>query len=243
MNELFTNIISIIEKLLIHPLIWLFPIKWITIIPGSSAVRFTFGLPGPDLKPGIHFGTIGQTFHKEHVRTRLASAESMYVLTEDGVSLRVSGVTIYKITSLVKYLTITEDSNTFVLEACEAAIKNAISSVPFDDLVVDSNTVEEAISVKISKICKELGIKVKRYRFQDIELTDPIGRGLSSLRAMEPTLTSSAKNMTNSSPISFRDAVAALSPNIHFISNILSVEQPKSNLDQEEKNESEGISE
>ena len=241
MNELFTRLMAAIENLLIYPLIWLFPIKWTTIMPGSSAIRFTFGIPGVDLCPGIHFGTTGQTFQKEHVNTRLALAESMYVLTEDGVSLRIRGVTIYKITSLVKYITVTEDSDTFVSEACEAAIKQAVSLVPFEDFVKDSSSVEEAVSRRISEICKELGIQIKRYRFQDIELTDPIGRALSSVIAMGPYLTVSAinmteliKNKTDSSHISLKDALFILSPNIQFA---LPINQYKTEINRENNNE------
>jgi len=238
MNELFSRIISLIENLLIAPLVWLFPIKWTIVIPGSSAIRFTFGHPSADLKPGIHFATISQTIQKQHVRTKLGIAESMYVLTEDGVSLRIRGVVVYRIISLVRYLTATEDSDEFVIEACEAAIKHSVSRVPFEDLVVDSDTIEDAISSKISEICEELGIKIKRYRFQDVELIDPIGRGLSSIRSMETKLTESAKRMSKSLSISPRDALMVLTPNIQFVSNIADTERDEPILEQEEEDES-----
>lgn len=220
MGELVTRIISIIENLLIFPLVWIFPIKWSIVIPGSYAVRFTFGHPSSDLKTGIHFATTGQTLIKQHVKTKLATAESMYVLTEDGVPIRIRGVVIYKVISLVKYLTATEESDGFVVEACEAAIKHAISLVPFEDLIIDNDTVETEIGRNIAEICEELGIEIKRYRFQDIELTDPIGRGLLSIRSMEPKLTESAQKMAVSLSISKRDAAMILSPNIQFIENI-----------------------
>jgi regulator of protease activity HflC (stomatin/prohibitin superfamily) len=237
MNDLITRIISLIENLLVLPLVWLFPIKWTIIPPGSNAVRFTFGKPSTVLKPGIHFATTGQTLHKQHTNTKLGTAESMYVLTEDGVSLKIRGVVIYKIISLVKYLTATEDSEEFVIEACEAAIRDAISLVPFEDLVTDSNTIENTICRKISEICEELGILIKRYRFQDVEFTDPISRALSSVNCMESKLTKSAKKMTESLSISHKDALAILSPNIQFVSNIVPSEQYESDREQEEVEE------
>lgn len=237
MNEMLIKILSLIENLLINPLIWIFPIKWTIVLPGSSSVRFTLGYPSMNLGSGIHFATTGQTLQTRHVNTKSAIAESMYVLTEDGVSLRIRGVAIYRIISLVDYLTATEDSDEFVIEACEAAIKHGVSKVPYEDLVSDSDTVEQAISEKISEICDELGIKIIRYRFQDVEFTDPIGRGLSSMKAMEPKLTASAKKMARTLSITHKDALAVLSPNIQFVTDITS-DAFESSLVQEENNES-----
>ena len=238
MNDLLASLMAMIENLLILPIVWLFPIKWTVIIPGSSAVRFTFGKPGKELKPGVHFATTGQTLHKEHINTKLAIVESMYVLTEDGVPLRIRGVVIYKITSLVSYLTSTEDSDDFVVEAGEAAIRHGVSRVPFEDMVIDNDTVEKAISSKIAEICKEIGIRIKRYRFQDVEITDPMGRALSSIKAMAPNLAASATKMASSLSISNRDAVIVLSPHIQFVSNIVPTEYSDDPVDGEVTDES-----
>jgi len=237
MGELLTRILAMIENLLIAPIVWIFPIKWAIVIPGWSAIRFTFGKPSKDLESGIHFGTTGQTIEKRHVQTNLGIAESMYVLTEDGLSVRIRGVVIYRITNLMKYLTFTEDSDQFMIEACEAAIRHIVTTVPFDDLVTDSSTVEEAIGSKITEICKELGIRVKRYRFQDIEITDPIGRAMASVRAMAPKLAESAKEASERLGIPPKEAFVVLSPNIQFVADILNM-VPRDTEFQEEEDES-----
>ncbi len=237
MGELLTRILAMIENLLIAPIVWMFPIKWAIVIPGWSATRFTFGKPSADLPPGIHFGTTGQTIEKRHIQTNLGIAESMYVLTEDGLSVRIRGVVIYRITNLMKYLTFTEDSDQFMIEACEAAIRHIVTTVPFDDLVSDSSTVEEAIGSKITEICKELGIRVKRYRFQDIEITDPIGRAMASIRAMAPKLAESAKDASEKLGIPPKEAFVVLSPNIQFVADILNM-TPRDTELQEEEDES-----
>ena len=238
MGELLTRILAMIENLLISPIVWMCPIKWAIVIPGWSAVRFTFGKPSKDLEPGIHLGTTGQTIEKRHIQTNLGIAESMYVLTEDGLSVRIRGVVIYRITNLMKYLTSTEDSDQFMIEACEAAIRHIVTTVPFDDLVNDSDTVETAIRSKITEICKELGIRVKRYRFQDIEITDPIGRAMASMRAMTPQMAESVKKISEKLKISPKDALVALSPNIQFVADILNMTPRETELTQEEENES-----
>lgn len=238
MGDILTRLMVIIENLLIAPIVWICPIKWAIVIPGWSATRFTFGKPSKDLEPGIHFGTTGQTIEKRHVQTNLCIAESMYILTEDSLSIRIRGVVVYKITNLMKYLTFTEDSDQFVIEACEAAIRHIIATVPFDDLVGDSDTVEEAIGSKITEICKELGIRVKRYRFQDIEITDTISRALASVKAMTPKLIESAKIMSKHLNISHKDALAVLSPNIQFVTDISNVTTKETELLKEEKDES-----
>lgn len=238
MIDILTRLMSMVENLLITPIVWIFPIKWAIVIPGWSATRFTFGKPSKDLEPGVHFGTFGQTIEKRHVQTNLGIAESMYVLTEDGLSVRIRGVVIYRIINLMKYLTATEDSDQFMIEACEAAIRHIVTTVPFDDLVKDSDTVETAIGSKITEICKELGIRVKRYRFQDIEITDPIGRAMASMKAMTPQMAESVKKISEQLGISPKDALVALSPNIQFVADILNMTPRETELLQEEEDES-----
>ena len=80
-------------------------------------------------------------------------------------------------------------------------------------------------------------IEVQRYRFQDVEFTDPIVRGLSSIKSIEPKLSAAATHMANSLSISNKDALSILSPNIQFVSDISSSEQHKSEEKIEEEEE------
>lgn len=238
MNEIFVKLISTIENLLILPGTWLFPFKWSTVIPGSSAVRFTFGHPSKDLGPGIHFATTGQTMQVKHTNKASIASESMYVLTGDGVSLRVDGVVIYRITSLAKYLTMTEDSDSFMSDICDSAIRDAVSDVSFEDITKNSDDLQDKIKIKMSEICKDIGVSIKKYRFQNIELTDPFVRGFSSIKSMGPNLTEAAKQMANSLSISQRDAAMVLSHNIQFVADILSYKSEEME-EQETEDESE----
>ncbi len=216
MGEILAKSLAMIETTLITPLIWLFPFKWSVVPPGSAAVRFTLGHPSKDLGVGTHVAFTCQTLTKMHVATRPTAAESMYVLTSDGLSLRVRGVTLYAITNLGKFLTCSEDSEQLMIDTCEAATKVVISRVPFADLIYKSADTEKAIASVVGEIGRATGIKVKRFRLQDVEIVDPLARALSSSEALTPGLVKAAGKLVADADVSMRDALMILSPNVTF---------------------------
>lgn len=220
MGDLLTKLLALLQSIVIIPLIWVFPLKWAVVYPGWRAVRFSFGQPSEVLLPGFYWATLGQVIEKRHTRQLIGSTSPMAVITKDGMPLRVGGVTIYSITNLLKYLTNSEDSEGFVIEAAEAALRQAIAKVPFSSLVQASEVVETDIGPKIAEICKELGIRVRRFRFQDIEIVDPIGRAYMSTSVIAPSLFRIVSRLTKDADLTSKEAMSMISPNVQFMTDL-----------------------
>lgn len=220
MGEILAKILSMIENLLVVPVIWLFPIKWVVVPPGSMAVRFTFGHSSKDLCTGTHVATTSQTFTKMHTALKPTTAEHMFVLTSDGLSLRVRGVALYSITNLARFLACSEDAEQLMIDMCEAATKSAISATTFEDLVRKSEEVEKVVALKLGEVGRSTGTKIKRYRFQDIQIVDPMARAMSSSAGMVRRLLQTCRVISSEGDVSFAEVLRILSPNVTYTSDV-----------------------
>lgn len=169
MLELLTQFLSLIMDILVTPTIWMFPVKWIVVQPGEAAVRYTSGHPGPDLNEGVHWGTSTQVLVKEHVRTRVAPTSTTTVLTKDGRPLIVDAVVTYGITSLSAFFAGAEEPDPHLAAVAEAAVRTAVSSRNFSEIVSDSSTLEVEVRKHIAEAVSGCGIRVRKARFQNIE--------------------------------------------------------------------------
>lgn len=169
MLELLSQILSLIQDVLIKPTIWLFPIKWIIVEPGEAALRYTCGKPGSELGPGFHLGTATQVLLKEHVHTRIAPTDPVTVLTEDGTPLRADAVITYSISNLANFFATAEDPEVHLAAVAETAVRAAMSSRTFLEIVSESSTLEVEVRKQTAESVSGCGIKIKRARFQNIE--------------------------------------------------------------------------
>lgn len=169
MLELLSQILSLVQDVLITPTIWLFPLKWIIVEPGESALRYTCGQPGKMLETGVHFGTSTQILIKEHVTTRIAPTDPVTVLTLDGIPLQADAVITYGIPHLVNFFATAEDPEQHLAAVAEAAVRTAMSSRTFKEIVSDSSAIETEVRKQVAEAVTGCGIKVKRARFQNIE--------------------------------------------------------------------------
>ncbi len=170
MLELLNQILSLIQDILITPSIWLFPFKWIIVEPGEAALRYTCGKPGEMLNEGVHFGTSTQILIKEHVHTRIAPSDPVAVLTKDGTPLKVDVVITYGIPHLVNFFGTAEDPEQHLAAVAEAAVRSAISSRTFVEIVADSSNIETEVRKQVAEAVSGCGIKVKRARLQNVKL-------------------------------------------------------------------------
>ena len=169
MLELLTQLLSLIQDILITPAIWLFPIKWVVVRPGESAIRYTCGKPGPEMVTGVRFGTSTQTIIKRHVQTRIAPTDPVTVLTKDGVPLRADTVITYSIPDLAAFFAGAEDPEDHLAAVAEAACRSTMSSHTFMEIVSNSSILETEVRKQVAEAVSGCGIKVRKTRFQNIE--------------------------------------------------------------------------
>lgn len=169
MLELLNQILSLIQDILITPAIWLSPLKWIIVEPGECALRYTCGKPGQQLGVGVHLGTATQLLLKEHVHTRIAPTDAVTVLTRDGTPLKADAVVTYSIPHLANFFATAEDPDAHLAAVAEAAVRAAVSSRTFQEIVSNLSAIETELRKQIAEDVSGCGIKIKRARFQNLK--------------------------------------------------------------------------
>ena len=213
-------ILSKIVPILLSPFIWLWPLKWARVRPGSAAVRFRSGKPGPNLtKPGVYWATARQVFVCRHVsRPDPLSSDTIRALTADGVPVQAEAIITYTITDLAAFLTESEDALAYTSSVVEAFVLNAIQSSTFTRLLRGLGTTEKEIQRALNAEVRPLGLRVLKVRFQNLEHVDPLARAMFSAKVGAVALAEAAEELRNGQEkqLPFREAVVALSPAIAY---------------------------
>lgn len=215
--DFLTQILNILQNYIMQPLIFLFPIKWCVVKPGSAAVRFTFGYPSHDLKNGIHFGTIGQIFDSKHVIRQMALTEKLNVLTEDGIPMQVDAVIIYEICNLVRFLTRSEDTHTYLIGVSEASVRGAIQSYSYKKLLKSTQTICNHMIEDVTDDLEDFGVIIHDIRFQNLEHIDPIVRAMLSITAASEDMVKISNELSKKYDIAISNILSAISPNINTV--------------------------
>lgn len=178
---LLAQVLSLLQSVVVTPMLWLFPLKWVVVYPGEVAVRYTCGQPGPPLARGCYFGTSTQVFRKAHVRRKVLSTESINLLSQDGVPLEVDAIVTYKIRDLPVYLAAADDPPVYLAAVTEACLRLTVAERDFVSIVSESPEIEKTAYTEIAKTVAGCGIKVQQVRFQNVRHTDPYARMVCSL--------------------------------------------------------------
>ncbi len=186
MVELLGQIISIIQGLLINPLVYLFPVKYAEVRPGEAAIRYTLGQPSDMLEPGLQWATVGQILVKRYVQGVPVNTESMSVTTSDGISITVNAAIIYEINELAAFLACSSEPEELVAEYAQAAVFEAITSVPYQNLTsieAIHSTIKDDLQDALERA--EAGVLVKSARLQNLEHNCPVTRAKLSAKGFE----------------------------------------------------------
>ena len=220
MVELLAQLLTLLQNIVIQPLIWLFPLKWTVIYPGESGVRYTAGKPGKRLEMGCHFATTSQLLRKSHTATQVIATELVRLLTHDSIPLQVDVVVTYTICDLPVYLASSEDPTDYLMAIAEASLRSALSSHPFKDLVSNSSEIEKEIRKQIAESTKGCGIRLKHVRFQNIKHEDPYAQMICSVPASVPSLIQASKDVSKELGVNPSAALLALSQNVQPVTSL-----------------------
>ncbi len=226
MVELLAQILALLQSIIIQPLIWVFPVKWIIVYPGEAGVRYTCGKPGKRLDEGFHFSTSCQVLKKKHINTVLIVTDAVSLLTQDSVALRVDAVVTYSIRDLPVYRASSEFPMSHLAAVAEASLRTSISTHTFDEVATSSGEIEEEMRKQIVDATKGCGIRLKNVRFQNIRHEDPHTRMMQSIPAIAESLTRAAQEVAKNLNVSDQVALMSLSQNIQPVIEMGLIDQP-----------------
>ncbi len=219
MSGFLAQLMALLEGYILLPLVWLWPLKWIVVPPGSTGVRFTLGRPGRDLQmPGVYLATIAQTLEKRHTARCVLASDDVELITADGVSLRIDIVTTYQITNLGFFLTQTEESQTYLATVSEALLLGEVRQSRFDELVVGMLKLENRLRDRLDAEMEPIGVGIMKSRIQNLRHVDPVTGSLTGVTANVERLKKGAVQLSEDvTGLSCREALMILSPAIQHV--------------------------
>ncbi len=192
MGSFFFSLWSLLERFVIDPFMFLWPIKWSVVQPGWRAVRFTF-LPGHGgasipLGPGLVLYTSCQSITKRHVRRTTANTSQIVTITKDGVAVLVDAILVYEISDLRKALVCADSVDNILDAVANDYIRDTVQTHTFDGFRADTRKVQGSLVEDITDDMLEYGIVIHSCRFQELVVQEnDVIRSLAS-KAVAPTL-------------------------------------------------------
>ncbi len=220
MLEFLARCLDLVMNALVAPAVWLFPLKWAIVKPGETAIRYTFGRPGPDLGVGWRICTSCQTIAREHAVRNVAATEWVTGLTWDGVALRADAVVVYDIANLGMYLASSEVPAVHVLAVVEACVRRILADNHFQTIAEQSRSMEEELCGMVMDDLKGCGVFIRTARFQKIEHEDPHSRMACAMKATCASITAAAKATADKLNVPVETALLALSQNVQPVVNV-----------------------
>ncbi len=149
------------------------PVKVAVIEQGEVGVRFTFGIPGPNLDPGIRWATSFQRLDHTHATLRKNPIEEIRTHLQDCIPVTVNGVVAYSVTDYGRFLTASEDTDWMIGEFAESAVKEQLGNVSFAGYHGDRKELEKKVSREIQQQCThaQFGVKIRYFRITSFEIT------------------------------------------------------------------------
>jgi regulator of protease activity HflC (stomatin/prohibitin superfamily) len=219
MGDILYRLFAIFEGYILSPLIWLSPLKWARVLPGSACVRFTWGKCGAEIHGGcVVFATTFQTLAVQHVARIPQSTEAVKALTSDGVPVSVNTVIVYTITDLGAFLTRSESTPTYLTTVVDAFVLGAVQGSTFAELNRGWERLQDKMRDTLNVEMVSVGVHVLHARFQNIEHLDPVTRAMLSSRIGAAALRGAANELRKGHmrQMSFSQAVFALSSAVQY---------------------------
>lgn len=139
----------------------------------ERGVLFVDNKPDRVLGPGdYHFWKNAKvvTVSKADLRVQTMEITGQEILTRDKAAIRVNFSTLYKVTDLDKALIANKDYEKQLYVAVQLALREYLSGLTLDELLVRKGEVGEIILEDLRKNTKELGVKISHCGIKDIIL-------------------------------------------------------------------------
>lgn len=132
----------------------------------EQGIRFWCGQDVAELDPGLYmfvpfFGSI----ETMHVRPDVLYLANQDLTTKDGVGLTVSATIIYEIHDARAAYVNVQNVVDNIMDACRAAISQEVREHPYDELLADQESAENAIADRVAEATADWGVQIHRINF------------------------------------------------------------------------------
>jgi regulator of protease activity HflC (stomatin/prohibitin superfamily) len=150
---------------------------YVTVMEWQRVLLFVDGRLDRVLEPGRHrYRAKRSELVTVEMRPRLLDVTGQEVITQDGISVRVSVVATWVIADPVVFATGAESSPRVLYAAVQEAIRDSVSTATLEDLLSDRSRLSSGLTEALTERAAALGVTVTEAHARDLMLPGELRR-------------------------------------------------------------------
>ena len=152
----------------------------------ENSLVFTLGKFSRTLSPGLNF-IIPLIEYTRTVDMRVLTRDipKQQVITKDNVPVTINGVVYFKIVNLELAIMKVQDYNYAISQYSQAALRDVVGGMTFDDLLAERQKIGEEIEKIVSKESANWGLEVGAIKIQDVDVPEDLKKMMSRQASAE----------------------------------------------------------
>ncbi len=152
----------------------------------ETAIVFTLGRFSRTLMPGLNLILpIFEWTRTVDMRVLTRDIPKQQVITKDNVPVTINGVVYFKVTRAEDAILKVQDYNYAISQFAQAALRDVVGGVSFDDLLAERQMIGEEIEKIVAKESANWGLEVTTIKIQDVDVPEELKKMMSRQASAE----------------------------------------------------------
>ena len=152
----------------------------------QNMIVFTLGRFTRTLGPGLNVVVpLIEWTTTVDMRVLTRDIPKQQVITKDNVPVTINGVVYYKVKQASTVIIDVQDYNYAVSQYAQAALRDVVGGMSFDDLLAERQKIGEEIEQIVAKQCATWGIEIHAIKIQDVDVPEDLKKMMSRQASAE----------------------------------------------------------
>ena len=152
----------------------------------ETAIVFTLGRYSRTLGPGLNFIIpLLEWTRTVDMRVLTRDIPKQQVITKDNVPVTINGVVYFKVATAETAIIQVQDYNYAISQYAQAALRDVVGGLTFDDLLAERQVIGEEIEKIVSKESANWGLAVSAIKIQDVDVPEDLKKMMSRQASAE----------------------------------------------------------
>ncbi len=156
------------------------------VLQYETAIVFTLGRYTRTLKPGFNMIVpLIEWTSAVDMRVRTRDIPAQQVITKDNVPVTINGVVYFRVVTASTAIIEVQDYNYAISQYAQAALRDVVGGMTFDDLLAERQKIGEEIEKIVSKESTNWGLAVSQIKIQDVDVPEDLKKMMSRQASAE----------------------------------------------------------
>ena len=152
----------------------------------ETSVVFILGKMSRTLNPGFNMIVpFIEWTRTVDMRVLTRDIPKQQVITKDNVPVTINGVVYFRVADASKAIIEVQDYNYAISQFAQAALRDVVGGMSFDDLLAERQQIGEAIEAIVKKQCGNWGLDAQMIKIQDVDVPEELKKMMSRQASAE----------------------------------------------------------